>query len=102
MTRPPLDVDVAARLAAVRERLAAAARRAGRPADATRLVAVTKGVRSDAIAAALDAGVTELAESRAQELLAKVPELPGPDHVAWHFVGRIQRNKVAALAPVVA
>ena len=108
MTFPTSEVDVAGRLAEVRERLGAAARRAGRPADAVRLVAVTKGVTTDAIAAALDAGVSELAESRAQELLAKVTELAGgharghPERwPVWHFVGRIQRNKVTALAPVV-
>jgi pyridoxal phosphate enzyme (YggS family) len=117
MSVPPSDLDVAGRLAAVTGRLQAAARRAGRPAGAVRLVAVTKGVRSDAIAAALEAGVSELAESRAQELLAKVTELAGgqlrghpeprpfrrhPEpRLVWHFVGRIQRNKVTALAPLV-
>ncbi len=101
MSRPPRHVDVPARLAQVRERLGVTARRAGRPADAVRLVAVTKGVPGPAIAAALGAGQSELAESRAQELLAKVG-LAGLDpRPVWHFVGRIQRNKVAALAPVV-
>ena len=91
--------DVAERLAAVRERLADAAGRAGRPAEAVRLVVVTKGVPVPVVQAALDAGATELGENRAQELLAKAPTLKGQP--TWHFVGRLQRNKVAALAPVV-
>ncbi|MDQ1516212.1 MAG: dependent protein [Actinomycetota bacterium] len=100
--------DVAVRLTAVRERLADAAGRAGRPATDVRLVVVTKGVSPPVVQAALDAGATDLGESRAQELLAKAPELarlsggtPKPGQPIWHFIGRLQRNKVAALAPLV-
>ncbi len=94
-------IVVADRLEEVRGRLAAAARRSGRGEDAVRLVAVTKGVASERIEEVLIAGVGALGESRAQELLAKVSDLVpyGPE---WHFVGRLQRNKVAALAPHVA
>src|SRR5204863_337706 len=49
--------------------------------------------------AALDAGATDLGENRAQELLAKAPELKS--RPTWHFIGRLQRNKVASLAPLV-
>lgn len=91
--------DVAGRLAAVRERVAEAAGRAGRPAAGVRLVVVTKGVPPPVMQAALDAGATDLGENRAQELLAKAPELRTPP--TWHFIGRLQRNKVAALAPLV-
>lgn len=95
------DDTVAARLAGVLERLEAAARRAGRPQEAVRLVAVTKGVGTEVILEALDAGVSDLGESRAQELLDKAPTLAARSP-AWHFVGRLQRNKVPALASVVA
>jgi pyridoxal phosphate enzyme (YggS family) len=91
--------DVPGRLAAVRERVAEAAGRAGRPASAVRLVVVTKGVPPPVVQAVLDAGANELGENRAQELLAKAPELEGAP--TWHFIGRLQRNKVAALAPLV-
>ena len=91
--------DVADRLAAVRERVADAAGRAGRSASDVRLVVVTKGVSPPVMQAALDAGATELGENRAQELLAKALELR--TEPTWHFIGRLQRNKVAALAPVV-
>jgi hypothetical protein len=91
---------VAAGLEDVRRRLAVAARRAGRPEDSVRLVAVTKGVDTGRIEEVLSAGVGALGESRAQELLAKAPALASwsPE---WHFVGRLQRNKVPALAPLV-
>lgn len=91
-------VDTA--VADVRDRLAAAARRSGRDPDAVRLVAVTKGVAPPRMRQVVDAGVGDLGESRAQELLGKLPELSGRD-ICWHFVGRLQRNKVGALAPLV-
>ncbi len=93
-----MSPDVAANVAVVRSRIAAAARRAGRdPADIT-LVAATKTVATERVAEALTAGVIDLGENRAQELLAKAPVLAehGP---RWHFLGALQRNKVKALAP---
>jgi pyridoxal phosphate enzyme (YggS family) len=105
---PVAPEEVAGRLAQVQARLAGAAGRAGRPASAVRLVVVTKGVPSPVVQAALDAGATDLGENRAQELLAKAPELvlpgsspAGGGRPTWHFIGRLQRNKVAALAPIV-
>ena len=93
---------VAERLADVRARIRSAARRAGRPEQAVRLVAVTKGVTAAPMVEALDAGVSDFGESRARELLGKADD-PALARAAptWHFVGRIQRNKVAGLAPVV-
>ncbi|MGH9009527.1 MAG: YggS family pyridoxal phosphate-dependent enzyme [Acidimicrobiia bacterium] len=91
--------EVADRLAAVQQRVADAAGRSGRPPSAVRLVVVTKGVPPPVMQAVLDAGATDLGENRAQELLAKAPELA--TQPTWHFIGRLQRNKVAALAPLV-
>jgi len=100
--------EVADRLAAVQQRVADAAGRSGRPPSAVRLVVVTKGVPPAVMQAVLDAGATDLGENRAQELLAKAPELaalsaesPNPASPTWHFIGRLQRNKVASLAPLV-
>jgi pyridoxal phosphate enzyme (YggS family) len=91
--------EVADRLAAVQQKVADAASRSGRPPSAVRLVVVTKGVPPPVMQAVLDAGATDLGENRAQELLAKAPELA--TQPTWHFIGRLQRNKVAALAPLV-
>lgn len=86
---------LAERLASVRERI----ERAGGDLEAVRIVAVTKGFGTDAAIAALEAGLTDLGENYAQELLAKAPAVARP---RWHFLGALQRNKVKALAPHVA
>jgi pyridoxal phosphate enzyme (YggS family) len=84
------------RVAAVRDLIARAAARAGRdPAEVT-LVAATKTVAVERIRAVVAAGVTDVGENRAQELVAKAPAVDG---ATWHFVGALQRNKVRALAP---
>lgn len=94
--------DVAAGLVRVRARIAAA----GGDPDKVRVVAVTKGFGPKAVDAARDAGVVDVGENYAQELLAKDEALRASGArapaVRWHFLGAIQRNKIAALAPVVA
>lgn len=89
---------IAARVAEVRERIAAAAARGGRDAGAVTLVAATKTVEVERVQQVLDAGVVDLGENRAQELLAKT----AVRGARWHFLGRLQRNKVRQLAPWVA
>src|SRR4051812_23644928 len=98
--RADVMASVAEAVAAVRARIGAAAQRVGRDPAAVTLVAATKTVDVARIAAAVAAGVTDLGENRAQELLAKAPapELTGVG-VRWHFLGQLQRNKVRALAP---
>ena len=85
---------VAARLADVHRRI----EHAGGDLARVRVVAVTKTFGVDAVRAAVAAGLADCGESRAQELLAKAPEV---DDVRWHFVGRLQTNKVRQLAGVV-
>jgi len=95
--------DVAANLEEVRERIASAARASGRAPEAVKLVAVSKEVDADAVLVALAAGQRDFGENRAQELETKAHALtaasPAP---VWHFIGRVQRNKVRHVAPVVA
>jgi pyridoxal phosphate enzyme (YggS family) len=93
---------IAERVGAVRARVHAAARASGREASAVRLVAATKTVAIERIAEAVGAGIADLGENRAQELLAKAPEvglLDPSGSVVWHFLGTLQRNKIRALAP---
>jgi len=88
---------IAERLAGVRERLAAAATRAGRdPAD-VRLIAVSKNVDADAIRAAHDAGQTDFGENYVQPALAKIEAL-GTARIRWHMIGQLQSNKAARVA----
>ena len=97
-------MDVAARWVEVVARVAAAAERSGRDPARVRIVAATKTVPPERIQPLLAAGCTDLGENRAQELVAKAPELadaPGGPPV-WHFIGPLQRNKVRTLAPLVA
>jgi pyridoxal phosphate enzyme (YggS family) len=93
---------VAEAITEVRERIAAAARGAGRDPDAVRLVAATKTVPAERVAEAVALGVADIGENRAQELLAKAEALDAcalpTTEVSWHFLGRLQRNKVRSLA----
>lgn len=86
---------IAGRLLAVRARIEAACLRSDRPADAVRLVAVSKGFPPEAIRAAAAAGVRHFGENRVQEAEEKRPALTGlPPDVAWHMIGHLQTNKV--------
>jgi pyridoxal phosphate enzyme (YggS family) len=91
--------EIAANLASVRTRIVAAARRADRDPAAVTLVGASKTVPADVLGAAVGAGLTDLGENRAQELVGKAEALAGPGAPRWHFIGRLQRNKVARLAP---
>ncbi len=85
--------DVAARLADLRARI----ERAGGDPDAVRIVGVTKGFDVSAVHAAVGAGLVDLGESYAQEMVTKVDD-PSAAEVRWHWVGRLQRNKVRQVA----
>ena len=85
-------MSIAERVAAVRERIAAAAARAGRDPGAVTLVAVSKSVPVAAMREAYAAGIRHFGENRAQEARDKFPAFG--DDVHWHFVGRLQTNKV--------
>ncbi|HEY1775212.1 MAG TPA: YggS family pyridoxal phosphate-dependent enzyme [Solirubrobacteraceae bacterium] len=88
---------VRANLAAARERVAAAAARAGRASDDIELLVAVKYVGSDDIETLADAGVTLVGENRAQELLEKVTHAPG--RLRWHFIGSLQSRKVKLIVP---
>lgn len=94
---------VAANLAAVRDRVADACRRAGRDPATVALVAVTKYVDAAATRIVHEAGCHDLAESRPQALWAKAEALAGLDPPPrWHLVGHLQRNKIRRTLPLLA
>ena len=90
---------IADNLAAVRGRMAEAARRAGRAAEAVRLVGVTKYVGVGETEALISAGCRTLGESRPQQLWDKAEAVAGAE---WHMIGHLQRNKVRRTLPLVA
>jgi pyridoxal phosphate enzyme (YggS family) len=90
-----MEEVIAGNLAAIRERIEAAARGAGRTADAVTLVAVSKTQPQGVVRAALAAGQRVFGENRVQEALEKFPGLRDafPD-LALHLIGPLQTNKV--------
>jgi hypothetical protein len=95
--QPQSPSSVAGRLAVVRERIAAAARAAGREPGEVRLLVATKTQPPEAVLEALAAGVDLIGENRVQELVAKAPAVA--DWVAdgtlqVHMIGHLQRNKI--------
>ena len=88
---------LAENLRAVRARIAAAARAAGRDPDSVSLLAVSKTWPADAVRELAGLGQLDFGENRAQELLGKAAEVADLP-LRWHFVGQLQRNKAAAVA----
>jgi len=90
--------DFRDRLASVRERVTAAARRSGRSPDSVGLVAVTKTVPAGRIGEAMRHGLSVFGENRVQEARRKAEEV-GPG-ATWHLVGHLQRNKARDAARI--
>ena len=89
-----MSADVAARLAVVRARIAAACARAGRDPASVQLLAASKLQTPDAIRAAYAAGQREFGENYVQELAQKAQALADLPDLRWHLIGRLQTNKV--------
>src|SRR5215204_4083345 len=90
--------DIATHLDSVLSRIATAAGRSGRAPDEIQLVAVSKKQDAEKVRAAFDAGQPIFGESRVQEARAKIPLLPCA--VRWHFIGRLQKNKIRHALPL--
>jgi hypothetical protein len=82
-------------VARVREAIAAVQAAEGISGD-VRIVAVTKGHPSDAVRAALRAGLADVGENRVQEALAKQAEVA--EGARWHLIGHLQTNKAKSVA----
>ncbi len=82
--------DLAANVAQVRARIAAAANRSGRRAEDVLLVAVSKTVDAARVREAAALGLRAFGENRVQEAREKVAAVPD---VSWHLIGSLQRNK---------
>lgn len=84
--------DMHVHLDRVRERIAAAARAAGRSPEEITLIGVTKTFPAEVINAAIAVGIRDIGENRIQEARDKFPALTG--EVRRHMIGHLQRNKV--------
>src|SRR5205823_8750714 len=91
--------SIAVRVEAVRERIAAAARRAGRSPEEIRLVGVSKTHPPELVAQALAAGLHDFGENRVQEAEPKIAALAAERNaITWHLIGHLQSNKAKRAA----
>ncbi|MFH0777300.1 MAG: YggS family pyridoxal phosphate-dependent enzyme [Candidatus Eisenbacteria bacterium] len=91
------EAEIGARLECLKEKVAAAARRAGRDPSAVSVVAVSKTVDVEQIRDAIAAGIEHVGENRIQEASEKferIGKAPCGKAVTWHMVGHLQTNKV--------
>ncbi len=84
-------------LANIRRRVAAACAHSGRAPEEVTLLAVSKTFPAESVEEAYREGQLDFGESRQQEAACKVPVLP--DEIRWHFIGKLQRNKVRKVLP---
>jgi pyridoxal phosphate enzyme (YggS family) len=95
--------EIARRLEGIHARVIAAARRANRAPDEILLLGVSKRKSADQVVKAVRAGLRDVGENYVQEAVAKHAEVmdalrrTGDDPPRWHFIGRLQRNKVRTL-----
>jgi hypothetical protein len=91
------DADIAGNLNEVRDRVGAAASRAGRDPGEITLVAVSKTFAADAVRAAYAAGQRDFGENKVQEALQKISETTDISP-RWHLIGHLQSNKARKAA----
>lgn len=83
--------NITENLRVVKERVATACARVGRPVDDVTIIAVTKTHGADTVNAIVSAGIVDVGENRIQEFIAKRPGVTA--ECRWHLVGTLQRNK---------
>ena len=88
---------IAENLSHIRERINAAALRAGRDPSEIELLAVSKTFPAADIQQAVDAGQLLFGENKVQEALSKIPAFP--THLRWHLIGHLQSNKIRKILP---
>lgn len=95
-------MSIAANIHDVRERIAAAARRAGRNPEEVALMAVTKTFPPELIRQAYEAGQRVFGENRVQEFAGKFDALRDLSGAEWHMIGHLQSNKARKAAEIFA
>lgn len=90
--------DIEQRYQQVQARMMVAAERAKRPFSSITLVAVTKRWPVEVLIAARAAGMTDLGENRAEEMVEKQPAFADDEAIVWHFIGALQSRKTDMIA----
>jgi pyridoxal phosphate enzyme (YggS family) len=91
-------MSVSENIAAIHERIAAAAHRAGRRPEQIALMAVSKTHPPESIREAYAAGLRPFGENRVQEFAAKAAALADLTGAEWHMIGHLQSNKAGKAA----
>ena len=84
--------DISARLSEIRRKIETACARSSRNHELVNLIAVSKTFPAESVREAIESGQMHFGESKLQEAESKIAQLPGSAH--WHFIGRVQRNKL--------
>jgi len=89
-------MDLESNINNIIQRIEGAAKRAGRDPNEIKLVAVTKRVEPERVKQALTLGINTFGENYAQEFRDKCKVLSEliDNEIKWHFIGRLQKNKV--------
>ena len=95
-------MSIAENVTYIRERIEAAARRAGRDPSAVTLMAVSKTFSAEAIREAYAAGIRVFGENRVQEFAGKADALRDLAGAEWHLIGHLQSNKAGRAAELFA
>jgi pyridoxal phosphate enzyme (YggS family) len=82
----------------IREKIATATARCGRPVEEISLLAVSKTFSADLVAQAAEAGICMFGENRIQEAAGKIPQLSSLPGLQWHLIGHLQINKAKRAA----
>jgi pyridoxal phosphate enzyme (YggS family) len=91
-------MSISKNIAEVHERIAAAARRAGRRPEEIALMGVTKTHPPESIRKAYEAGLRLFGENRVQEFVSKADSLTDLAGAKWHMIGHLQTNKAGKAA----
>jgi len=91
-------MSISENIAAIRQRMTEAARRAGRHPDGIALMAVSKTHPPDRIRDAYNAGLRLFGENRVQEFAGKAAALADLAEASWHMIGHLQTNKAGKAA----
>ena len=88
-----MQAEITERILEIRERITAAAARAGRSSEEITLVGVSKRHSAESVRAAWAAGVREFGENYVQEAREKCAQLSDLPELRWHLIGSLQSNK---------